>query len=47
VNHLSDLLSGRIVERKLVEGNPLFMKGISKKIVREVLDVLKIITDDV
>ncbi|KAF2023593.1 hypothetical protein EK21DRAFT_94781 [Setomelanomma holmii] len=47
MNRLSDLLSGRIVERKLVEGNLLLIKGINKEIVREVLDVLKIITDDV
>jgi hypothetical protein len=47
MNRLSDLLSGRIVERKLVEGNPLLIKGISKEIVREVLDVLTTITNDV
>jgi hypothetical protein len=46
MNRLSDLLSGRIVERKLVEGNALLIKGINKKIVREVLDVLTTITND-
>ncbi|KAF2023777.1 hypothetical protein EK21DRAFT_118436 [Setomelanomma holmii] len=44
---LSDLLSGRIVERKLVEGSPILVKGIKYEVVREVLDVLTRITNDV
>jgi hypothetical protein len=47
MNRLSDLLSGRIVGRKLVEGNPILLKGIDAKVVSEVLDVLTIITNDV
>lgn len=44
MNRLSDLLSGRIIERKVVEGNPILLKGIDTEVVREVSDVLKIIT---
>jgi hypothetical protein len=40
MNRLLDLLSGRIVEGKLVEGYPVLLDGISKDVVREVLDVL-------
>jgi hypothetical protein len=47
MNRLSDLLSGRVVERKLVEGNPILLEGIDTEVVREVLDVLMIITNDV
>ncbi|OAL53542.1 hypothetical protein IQ07DRAFT_628797 [Pyrenochaeta sp. DS3sAY3a] len=47
MNRLSDLLSGRIVERKLAEGHPVLVKKIKHKVLREVLDVLTRITDDV
>jgi hypothetical protein len=47
MNRLSDLLSGRMVERKLVEGNPVLIKGIDNTVMTEVLDVLTIITNDV
>lgn len=47
MNRLSDLLSGLIVERKLVEGHPVLVKRIKPKVLREVLDVLTKITKDV
>lgn len=43
---LSDLLSGRIVRPKLVEGNPVLANGVKKDVVHEVLDVLTKITND-
>jgi hypothetical protein len=47
MNRLSELLGGRIVGRKLTEGNPILIKGINNEVVREVLDVLTRITDDI
>ncbi|KAF1828973.1 hypothetical protein BDW02DRAFT_651685 [Decorospora gaudefroyi] len=47
MNRLSDLLGGRIVEGKLVEGYPVFIDGINKEVVREVLDVLTRIMNDI
>jgi hypothetical protein len=47
MNRLSDLLSGRIVERKLVEGRPVLFRRIEHDVLREVLDVLTRITNDV
>jgi hypothetical protein len=47
MNRLSELLGGRIVRRKLTEGNPILIEGINNEVVREVLDVLTRITDDI
>jgi hypothetical protein len=47
MNRLSDLLSGRIVEGKLVEGYPVLIDRINKDVVREVLNVLTRITNDI
>lgn len=47
MNRLSDLLGGRIVKRKFVEGHPVLLKSIKHEVLHEVLDVLSRITDDV
>jgi hypothetical protein len=47
MNRLSELLNGRIVGRKLVEGKVVLIRGIDNKAMREVLDLLTIITNDV
>ncbi|RMZ67761.1 Heterokaryon incompatibility [Pyrenophora seminiperda CCB06] len=47
MDRLSDLLSGRIVQRNFVEGNPTLIDGINNEVVREVLNVLTRITNDI
>jgi hypothetical protein len=47
MNQLSELLSGRIVERNLVEGKAVLIRGVDNEVMREVLDVLTMITNDV
>jgi hypothetical protein len=47
MNRSSDLLSGRIVEGKLVKRYPIFIDGINKEVVREVLDVLTRVANDI
>lgn len=47
MNQLSDLLSGHIVERQLVKGNPVLVRGIDNEVMREVLEVLTLVTNDV
>ncbi|KAH8693458.1 heterokaryon incompatibility protein-domain-containing protein [Phaeosphaeriaceae sp. PMI808] len=46
MNRLSDLLSGRIVESKLIKGNAILVNGIEIEVVHEVLDLLTRITND-
>jgi hypothetical protein len=47
MDRLSELLGGRIVEQKLVDGNPVLVRGIKHEVLREVLDVLIRVTNDV
>jgi hypothetical protein len=46
MNHLSDLLGGRIFEKRVPGKGPTFLYGMKKKILLEVLDLLTRITDD-